>query len=51
MAVNVELLGLLFDKARLPNRFKAGLVISYVVFKGFDIDGKIRRAMQRDRNV
>lgn len=28
--------------------FKAGLVVSYVVFKGLDIEGKVKRAMQRE---
>ena len=47
MAVTPELIALLFEKARLPNMFKAGLVISYVVFKGLDIEGKVKHAMKR----
>lgn len=42
-----ELLQLLLEKVKLPNMFKAGLVISYVVFKGFDIEGQVKRAMHK----
>lgn len=40
-----ELLVYLLGKVKIANATKAGLVLSYVVFKGFDIKGRVDRAM------
>ena len=47
--MNPDLVTLLLEKTKLPNMFKAGLVISYVLFKGLDIDGQVKRAMHKKK--
>lgn len=42
-----ELLVFLTDRLRIPNATKLGLVISLVIFKGFDIEGRVKRTMRR----
>ncbi len=44
--MNLEVLLFVLDKVKIANATKAGLVLSYVVFKGFDIKGRVERAMQ-----
>jgi hypothetical protein len=46
MAVTDEILALVLEKARIPHFTKVGLVLSYVMFKGLDIEGLVKRAMQ-----
>lgn len=44
--MSTELLALLFEKARVPHAIKYGLFMSYVVFKAFNIEGRVKHAMK-----
>lgn len=43
--MNADLLILLAKKVKLPGQFRNGLLLSVLIFKGFDIEGRVKRAM------
>lgn len=43
--MKTETIGLIFRKIRIPNAFQNGLVLSFLVFKLFDVEGRVKRAM------
>ena len=49
--MNAELLVLFIDKVRIPHAIKLGLFGAVVVLKGFDIDGRVKRAMAPKERV
>lgn len=46
--MNTELALLVLKKVNAPNAIKVGLVLSLILFKTFDIDGRIKRAMRSE---
>lgn len=42
--MKTDLIGLIFEKVRIPSRIKAGLLMSYFLFKALDIEGRVERA-------
>ena len=43
--MSTELIAFVFEKLKVPNAIKTGLIISVIVFKGFDIENRVKRAM------
>ena len=43
--MKAELALLVLRKLNVPNAIKGGLILSYVVFYSFDINGRVKRAM------
>lgn len=46
--MNTDLIGFVFRKMRVSTATKAGLLGAYIVFKVFDVEGRVNRALTSD---
>jgi len=49
--MNTDLIGLVFRKIRVPTTTKVGLLGAYIVFKVFDVEGRVKRALKPEAVV
>ena len=48
LVMNTDLIGFVLRKMRVPTTTKVGLLGAYIVFKVFDVEGRVNRALKSD---